>query len=206
MGDGITLAGVLLGLVGGVGGTLLAEVLRLRKRPKLSLAVVEGMATTQVGQQDVAYARLDVVNSQRGDGALGVSVRIDHVRSQGGVADESLDSLQGWQLAWANEDRGNPNVPPAAKPIPAGDARRIDLVHLNSKIRGRLLVDVRPQPGRGNHLNRLPAGAFTVELVVSGENASTRRFAVDVEYDGQDWDGESAAAEKRVSASNLREL
>lgn len=206
MGDQVTLAGVLLGLIGGVGGTLLAEFLRLRKRPKLSLILVEGLATTRVGQQTACYARLDVRNAQRSDGAVGVSVRIARVRGRDGAAPESLDALEGWQLAWANEDRGNPNVPPAAKPIPAGDNRRIDLAHLNSKIQGRLLVDIRPQPGKGDHLNRLPAGAFTFELVVSGDNASARRFAVGLDYDGGEWSGEAVEASERLRVSDLRAL
>jgi len=200
----ITLLGVVLGLVLGVAGTVLGEVLRLRRRPKLTLALVDGLTLTEVAPNNAAFARLDVLNAPRRDGAVGVSVKIERVRSRSGESASELDFFQGWQLAWANEDRGNPNVPPEARSIPAGGSRRIDLVHLNETIKGKMLVDIRPQPVPRSGANRLGAGTFTFELVVSGDNASARRFAIDVVHDGEQWDGQDASAAERLRLAALR--
>ena len=187
---------------------MLGEFLRLRRaareEPKLSVELVGDLAPARVGKNPGAYARLDIGNDRRSNAATGVSLRIERVR--GGSADDSekLSFLEGWQLAWANEDRGNPNVPPAPKSVPPGDVRRIDLAHLNSAVHGEVIVDVRPQPN--NHLNYLGSGRFTLELVVSGDNARARHYAVDVVHDGEAWDGEHTSATDRLRVENLRAI
>jgi len=204
----LTLAGIAVGLVGGVGGTILTELFRLRRatreEPKLSLEVVAGLAAARVGNNPCAYARLSVSNDRRSTGATGVSVRIERVF--GGPAEdaENLNFLGGWQLAWANDDRGDPNVPPAPKAVPPGDSRRIDLAHLNASAVGRAIVDVRPQPN--NHLNYLGAGRFTFDVVISGVNAPARRYALDLVHDGEAWNGEHSSAGDRLHIENLRTI
>lgn len=208
MSDEITVLGVALGLLGGIGGTVLTEILRLRRvareEPKLHLELVDGLARARVAGNPGAYARLDVGNDRQSDGATGVSVRIERVLATSPENAEMLDFLEGWRLAWANEDRGNPNVPPEPKPVPAGDKRQIDFAHLNSTVHGQLIVDVRPQPN--NKLNYLGAGTFTFELVVSGDNARAHRYALDVVYDGARWDGEHITAADRLRIQNLRPI
>lgn len=198
--------GIMLGLVGGIGATILGEVLRLRRKPRLSLELVEGLGPGRVARAEGAYARLEVRNASHRDGASGVSVRIEKVRGGTPKDAEKLSFLESWQLAWAKEDRGNPNVPPQPNPVSAGGSRQIDLAHLNSEVPGRLIVDIRPQTAPGSHMNYLGAGTFTFELVLSGENASARRFSVDVIHDGASWDGKHATAEDRLRLKHLRRL
>ena len=206
MSDEITALGLLVGVLTGIAGTVVAEVLRLRRKPRLSLALVDGLSGGLIAGHRGAYARLDVRNAKRRDGAVNVTVRIQHVRAHAADDTRDLDALQRWQLAWANEDRGNPNVPPEPKPVPGGDTRGIDLAHINSKVPGALIVDVRPQPERGNHFNRLGAGTYTFELVVSGDNARARRYAVDLAYDGEPWDGGTDTAADRLRLLELQRL
>jgi hypothetical protein len=204
----ITVAGVALGLVGGVGGTVLAEIFRrrgaAREEPKLRLELVTGLAPARVANNATAYARLDIGNDRRSNAASGVSVRIARVSGGSSEDEEKLEFLAGWQLAWANEDRGDPNVPPEPKTVPPGDKRRVDLAHLNSVVSGEVIVDVRPQPN--NHMNYLGPGSFTLELVVSGDNARASRYEVDLVRDGKAWDGEHTSAADRVRVENLRAL
>ena len=203
----VTVLGVLLGLVGGVGGTVLGEIFRLRRAakeaPELYLDDVRELTPALVAGNPTAYARLDVGNVH-GNGATGVTVRIERVDAPSPEHAEQLTFLAGWQLAWANEDRGNPNVPPQPKSVAAGDRRRVDLAHLNATVPGQAIIDVRPQPN--NKLNYLGAGLFTFEIVVSGDNARARRYAVVVAHDGQPWDGDHATAVDRLQIQALREL
>jgi hypothetical protein len=204
--DEITLPGVLLGLVGGLGSALLAEFFRRlhakRAEPKLRLQLVDGLAPSLVAGNPTAYARLDIHNDSKSGGAIGVSVRIERVIGGSPGDPEKLRFLERWQLAWANEDRGNPNVPPEPKGIPPGGQHPIDLAHLNSTVHGEVIVDIRPQPN--NHLNYLGAGAFTLVLVVGGDNARARRYEVDLVHDGERWDGEHASAGERLRLEKLR--
>jgi hypothetical protein len=204
----VTAVGVILGLIGGIGGTVLTELFRLRRaareEPKLRLELVNGLAPAQVAGNPCAYARLDVANDRHSNGATGVSVRIERVFGGPRQPAEVRDFLEGWQLAWANDDRGNPNVPPQPKSVPPGDKRRIDLAHLNATVNERLIVDIRPQPN--NRLNYVGAGGFTFELVASGDNARARRYAVDVVHDGERWDGERGNAGDRLRIENLRQI
>jgi hypothetical protein len=199
----ITFIGVLLGLVGGVGGTVLTEAFRLRRRPRLSLAVTEHLYVTRVGDNLAAFARLEVRNAPGKEGATGVTVRIEGVASESKDDRESLNFLESWQLAWANDDRGNTNVPPKAKVIASDSSLQVDLAHLNTVAPGLLIVDIRPQP-EGNHMNRLGPGTFRFEVVVSGDNASALRFHVALVHDGQPWDGDSDTAIERVQLSPIQ--
>jgi hypothetical protein len=194
----ITFIGVLLGLIGGVGGTVLTEVFRVRKRPRLSLTATEHLSFTRIAGNPGAFARLEIRNAPGKETATGVTVRIERVASDSEDDRESVDFLESWQLAWANDDRGNPNVPPKAKSIASGASLHIDLAHLNPVAPGVLIVDIRPQPEPGNHLNRLGPGTFKFELVVCGDNASARRFLVALVHNGQPWDGDSDTAIERV--------
>jgi hypothetical protein len=203
MSGDVTVPGVVLGLVGGIGGTVLTELFRLRRaareEPKLQLELVNGLSPGRVAGNPSAYARLDVANDRRSNGATGVSVRIERVLGGSSEDAEIRDFLEGWQLAWANEDRGNPNVPPLPQTVPADDKRRIDVAHLNSTVHGKLIIDVRPQPN--TKLNYVGAGTFTFDLVVSGDNARAHRYAIDIVHDAERWDGEHATAADRVRHS-----
>jgi hypothetical protein len=203
----ITALGVVLGLVGGIGGTVLTEIFRLRRaaraEPKLHLELEHVLSPALVAGKPCVYARVALGNDRLSDGATGVSVRIERVVGGSPEDAEMLAFLKGWQFAWANEDRGNPNVPPEPKGIPAGDKRLVDLAHLNSTVRKRAIVDVRPQPN--NKLNYLGFGTFTLDLVVSGDNARARRYALDLVHDGE-WDGEYATATDCLRIENLRPM
>ncbi|HMI81316.1 MAG TPA: hypothetical protein VK480_05965 [Solirubrobacterales bacterium] len=200
----ITPLGILLGLIGGVGGTALTEVFRLRKRPRLSLVVTEHLYVTRVGGNPAAFARLEVRNAPGKEAATGVTVRIEGVASESEDHRESLKFLESWQLAWANDDRGNTNVPPKAKVIASDSSLKVDLAHLNTVAPGLLIVDIRPQPEEGNYMNRLGPGTFQFELVVGGDNASARRFRIALVHDGQPWDGAADTAVERVRLSAIQ--
>jgi hypothetical protein len=133
MSDDVTVLGVVLGLIGGIGGTVLTEIFRRRRaareEPKLQLELVDGVSPAKVAGNPCAYARLDVRNDRRSGGATAVSVRIERVDGGSPEDAEKLGFLESFQLAWANEDRGNPNVPPQPKGVPADVRRRIDLAH-----------------------------------------------------------------------------
>jgi hypothetical protein len=199
----VTLLGVVLGLIGGVGATLLGEVLRLRRRPKLSLAIVDHLASARIKGKPGAFARLEVRNAPGKEAATGVTVRIEGVASGSDRYRESLTFLESWQLAWANDDRGNSNVPPKAKAIASGSSRQVDLAHLNPVAPGLLIVDIRPQPEPKNYLNRLGAGTFTFELSVSANGATARNYRVELVHDGQPWDGAAETASERVQLSSI---
>ncbi len=177
---------------------MLGEALRLRKRPKLSLAVTEHLSFARINGRPGAFARLEIRNAPGKEAATGVTVRIERVTSESEVDRESINFLESWQLAWANDDRGNPNVPPKAKVIAANSSLQIDVAHLNPIAPGLLIVDIRPQPEPGNHMNRLGPGTFRFDLVVSGDNASAQRFQIALVHDGQPWDGDSDTAIERV--------
>jgi hypothetical protein len=177
---------------------------RRKKRPKLSLRVVEGLTPGRVDGHPVAFARLEVVNHPRSDDAAGVFVRIESVDADSSDHADKLLFLQHAHLAWANEDRGNPNVPAAPKPVNAGVPRRVDLAHLNASATREMIVDVRPQPA--NHLNYLGAGTFTFTLVVGVEAAPAARYRVELVHDGRLWDGLAASADQHLRVQNLLRL
>jgi hypothetical protein len=196
-----------IGLVGGIGGTLLTQASAWRQRkvkvPKLELAAVDGLPIATVASHPAAYARLEVTNDPKSDGANEVVVRIERVE---GAPDDRAHFLgASWQLAWANEDRGNPNVPPTPKSVGPGNPRTIDLAHLNRKVPGKIIVDIRPQPG-DNKLNRLGEGRYVFHLVVGGENAPARRYAVELVHDGVPWDGERTTAMERLKITGVRRI
>jgi hypothetical protein len=201
----ITPIGIALALTGGVGAVLLGYLLRRQhdraRVPKLTLRADRRLTRGKVGSHPAAYARLDVSNDPRRDAATDVRIVIERVREASGA---EIGFLARWQLAWANEDHGDPNVPPVAKTIHPGGRQGIDLVHVNRSVARKLIVDVRPQPNDGGY--HLGAGTFTLELVVSGENAPARRYAIDVVHKGVDWDGDPATADECLRVENLRPI
>jgi hypothetical protein len=203
----ITVPGVVLGLVGGVGGTLLKQLFDTRRRkvsePKLGLEPVKGLGMATVDQRPAAYARLEVTNHPKSEGATGVMVRIEKVE---GGAPENMDFLGDWQLAWANEDRGEPNVPPTPRTVGPDGRRGVDLAHLNPVAPGLAIVDVRPQPPKGTWLNRLGTGTYVFRLAVHADNAPPRRYAVELVHDGVPWDGEHMSATERLRVASVRRL
>jgi hypothetical protein len=130
-------------------------------------------------------------------------VRIEAVE---GGSPENMDFLADWQLAWANEDRGNPNVPPAPKTVGPDSRRAVDLAHLNPVARGKAIVDVRPQPPQGTRENRPGEGSYVFRLSVRAENTTPRYFAVELVHDGQPWDGDHESAAERLRVANVRRL
>lgn len=187
-----------LGLFGGSGTTLLAAFLRRRQKPRLSIVPVEHLYFTRIDGSAAAFARLEIRNAPGKESATGVAVRIERATSESEDDRASLAFLEGWQLAWANDDRGDTNVPPRAKAIGPDSALQVDLAHLNQKLSGSLIVDIRPQPGSRNHMNRLGRGTFEFDLALSGDNSTTRRFRVTLAYDGEPWDGASDTAIERI--------
>ena len=149
-----TLGGVLLALLGGVVGSFIMEEVRRRRakrvEPKLSVRPQKGLSYAHVGEDNVhcAYARLDICNHPDSKAATGVGVYIEHVECVRGGSDddkEKLAFLEGRWLAWANVDRGDPNVSPSMRTIRANT--KIDLAHLSMV-----------SPGK-SHRRRSPAAA-----------------------------------------------
>jgi len=198
--------GVVIAFFSGAGTITVGEALRLRRKPRLSLELVEGLGPGRVAGAQTAYARLAVRNSLYSDGESGMVVRIEKVRGGTPENAEKLRFLESSYLAWTKEDRGNPNVPPKPNPISAGGSRQIDLAHLNSKVPGCLIVDIRPQTESGNYMNYLGAGTFTFELTLNGNDAKTRRFSADVVHDGAPWDGRQTTAGDRLQLKDLRRI
>ena len=187
------MVGFVLGMLSAllVGGTL--EGFRLwwvrHKRPELTLDYA------------CAYARLTVRNAKGRDTASGVSVRIDRADGKSeNDASEKLAFLATRPLAWADADRGDPNVKPGVNAVPGCPPPDRSCAS-KRQCEGARFVDVRPQPG--NRLNYLGAGKFTFELVVSADNADARRYRVNVIHDGGDWDGDHEHARERVRLENL---
>jgi len=203
----LALVSGLLGLCGGLGGSLLMDMVRRqrakREEPILSIQPTrEALYPAEVQEKPCAYARVHVCNDPERNAATGVGVYIEHV--SGGSEDdkEKLAFLEGRWLAWANADRGDANVPPAMKTIRKKDW--IDLAHLNSGLPGKAIVDVRPQPSTESTVNRLGPGTFTFELVVDVHNASPRHFKVDLVHDGETWDGKYESAADRLQIGAVR--
>jgi hypothetical protein len=194
-------AGIVSGLL--VGGAL--EGFRLfrvaRQRPALTLDIVPELMPDRIADHPCAYARLAVSNAKGRDIASGVSVRIDRAAKSEKEASSNLAFLATRPLAWADADRGKPNVNPGVNPVPPGDRRLIDIAHLNASVERKFIVDVRPQPG--NQMNYLGAGRFTFTLVVSADNADARCYTVDVVHDGLLWEGDQNSAPDRLRLENL---
>ena len=186
----------LFGLASGALLLVLGEAVRLylarRSAPELSFEVASDLALDRL-KHPCAYARVRVKNRPGRTSATGVTVRIESVDGGGDAA----SFLPSWNLAWAGADRGNSRVSPTVRALGPGEAKEVDVAHLNAGVVGRAIIDVRPQPG--NNLNYIAPGTLTLHLIAAGENTPPCSFAVRLTLAPGEWDGSYETASSHLT-------
>jgi hypothetical protein len=186
-----------------------------QRKPELSLLLDtppgEEPPVIAVADAPCAFYRLLIRNDEGKDTAKGVTVQIEGISGAGGETDGQLSTIKRMHLAWSNSELTNARAekPPPAD-IPPGPGQLFDLVHLNSKHSRRAIVDVRPQPVRGDHRNRFADASVAIDLAISGENIDPQRYRVTVthrhEVDGQAWDGSPTTVRPHLTLTQPERL
>jgi hypothetical protein len=176
------------------------------RTPSLSLELdSEGSGrptAKKVGPNECAYFRLRVRNAVGRGRATDVHVEIEAVRFHDGKELDAVTGLRGMWFAWADRQLTNPRAERERETVGTGSAVLLDLVHLNASVKGKMILDVRPQPiGKPNHI---AATELTLTLAIHSAESEPTRFAVDIDYDGHRWTGWDDPAERHLQVSNLR--
>jgi hypothetical protein len=154
-----------------------------------------------VKDSECAYFRLRVRNAAGRGRATDVHVEIEAVEFRDGKELHAVTGLRSMWLAWADRQLTNPRAERERETVSTGSAVLLDLVHLNASVKGKMILDVRPQPiGRPN---QIPATRLTLTLAIHSAECEPTKFAVDVDYDGHRWAGWDDPTEPHLQVHNL---